>query len=212
VNPPFNAYEYFSFLFPGAVVTASWYYGTMGLPQAEPGAGASLAFVAVAFLVGHAVAAIASWLEPVIWRQRPGSKTDPTWGMFGRGGTYEESERQGIAADFERRFPSIPFKSAYHIGRTELQQLGKDSQLKIMDQQIGFYRNSAFSSILAAAIVLITWRLGYNHFVVVPWLAVFLSMAVLFTYRYRRFWRIFGDNVVRGVRALPQRNERSDEK
>jgi hypothetical protein len=127
--------------------------------------------------------------------------------MFGKSGTYPEAQRADVVAALENRFPAVPFESAYHIGRTELQQLGKDTHLKIMDQQIGFYRNSAAASILAAIVILCEWLLGYKHFQVVPWLLIFLFMALLFAYRYRRFWRIFGDNVIRGVRALPPRSQ-----
>lgn len=207
MNPPFNPYEYFSFLFPGAIVVGAWYYGSNGLPNAEPGVGASLALIAGAFLIGHAVAAIASWLEPILWLHRPGSKTDPTWGMFGPRGTYDASERIGIERDLARRFPSVSFKTAYHIGRTALQQAGKDNQLKIMDQQIGFYRNSAVASLLAACIVFIEAIMGYHHLQLIPWLPLFLAIAFLFVYRYKRFWRIFGDNVIRGIRALPQETD-----
>jgi hypothetical protein len=35
------------------------------------------------------------------------------------------------------------------------------------------------------------------------WVLFFLAAAVLFAYRYRRFWRRFGDGVVPGMRTLP---------
>jgi hypothetical protein len=98
----------------------------------------------------------------------------------------------------------MPFGSAYNLAYTELQQAGKDHQLKVMNQQIGFYRNMSFACLLAAGMVAYLAIGGHTHLPWLPWAAFFLVTAALFAYRYRRFWRNFGDNVVRGIRALPR--------
>jgi hypothetical protein len=204
VNPPFSPYEYFSYLFPGATVLGAYYFASFGPPEKEPGAVVALAVIGIAFVLGHAVAAVASWLEPTLWGHAPGGKTDQTWGMFGRNGTYQESEREAITAALGQRYGSIPFRSAYNLAYTELQQAGKDHQLKVMNQQIGFYRNMSFACLLSAIIVAYVAVMGHKYPPWLPWVPFFLVSTALFTYRYRRFWRYFGDNVVRGIRAFPR--------
>lgn len=189
---------------------AAYYFASFGSPAKEPGAAVSLAIVGLAFVLGHAVAAAASWLEPVLWGQAPGGQTDPTWGMFGTKGTYQESERAPIMMALAQRYGNLPFRSAYNLAYTELQQAGKDHQLKVMNQQIGFYRNMSLACLAAATIVGYLAIRGLTHLAWLPWVPFFLITAALFAYRYRRFWRNFGDNVVRGIRALPREEALAD--
>jgi hypothetical protein len=211
VNPPFSPYEYFSYFFPGATVFGAYYFASFGPPDKEPGAAVALGVIGIAFVLGHAVAAVASWLEPILWGHVPGGKTDPTWGMFGRKGTYEESEQEAITIALTQRYGNMPFRSAYNLAYTELQQAGKDHQLKVMNQQIGFYRNMSFACLLSAVIVAYVAIEGHTHLHMLPWAPFFLVSAALFSYRYRRFWRNFGDNVVRGFRALPRDEGRPEQ-
>jgi hypothetical protein len=205
--PPFSPYEYFSYFFPGVTVFGAFWLSTLGFPSKEPGAAAALAVVGIAFVAGHVVAAIAAWFEPVLWGHMPGGRPDPQWGMFGRRGTYVEADRASITEDLGARYGSKPFGVAYNLAYTELQQAGKDAQLKVMNQQIGFYLNMAFASALAGMIIA-TESIGGSGFVpALPWVPFFGLAAWMFIYRYRRFWRYFGDNVIRGFRGLlPTRN------
>jgi hypothetical protein len=204
VTPPFSPYEYFSYFFPGATVFGAFWLSTVGFPAKEPGAAATLAVIGVAFVTGHVVAAIAAWFEPLLWGQRPGRRPDPEWGMFGRSGTYDEADRASITEDLGVRYGSKPFRIAYNLAYTELQQAGKDAQLKVMNQQIGFYRNMAFASALAGVIIAGESVYGSSLVPAVPWVPFFGLTTWMFIYRYRRFWRYFGDNVIRGFRGLLQ--------
>jgi hypothetical protein len=201
-SPPFSPYEYFSYLFPGATVFGAFWVSTVGFPSTEPGAAAALAIVGVAFVAGHVVAAIAAWFEPLLWGHRPGSRPDPEWGMFGRSGTYNETDRASITEDLGVRFGSKPFRVAYNLAYTELQQAGKDAQLKVMNQQIGFYRNMAFACVLAVLIIAVESIRGNTLVPTLPWVPFLGFAAWMFVYRYRRFWGLFGDQVIRGFRDL----------
>ena len=77
---PLSAYEYLAFLLPGGALTliALAVYGT---PMTEPGVASFAVLLGVAFVVGHAVAAIASSLQPMLWGHGPRTATDPLWGV-----------------------------------------------------------------------------------------------------------------------------------
>lgn len=202
-SPPFSAYEYFGYIFPGIVVFAVCYLSAYGLPKSEPGATAVLAVVSVSFVAGHAVAAVATLIEPVFWGHLLGSRTDSSWGMFGGGAArYPTAERATVEADLEKRFGKHDFGTSFNLAYQALQQAGQDRQLKIMNQQIGFYRNMAASCLVSTGILAYLAYLGLGRLPSAVW-AVFLLVALLFVYRYRRFWRYFGDYVIRGIRVLP---------
>lgn len=98
------------------------------------------------------------------------------------------------------RYGSKPFRIAYNLAFTELHQAGKDAQLKVMNQQIGFYRNMAFASALAGVSIAGESVHGSSLVPAVPWVPFFGLTTWMFIYRYRRFWRYFGDNVTGGRR------------
>jgi hypothetical protein len=200
---PFSAYEWLSFLLPGGLFLFAAFYGWNGWPYPEPGAAALTGILAASFAVGHAVAAVASWLEPCIWLRRPGSRQEPDWGMFGRGGTYDSAERERIMTDLRKRYGAdVDFRKGYYLAYTQLRQAGKDAALVIANQQIGFYRNMTFAALAGAMIIVGYWAVGRAALPVV-WALFLATAAILFAFRYRRFWRRFGDEVVRGIRTLP---------
>jgi hypothetical protein len=203
MNAPFTLYDYLSFLLPGGTVLFAAFYGYFGWPYPEPGTTGLLGIGAACFVVGHVVAAAASFFEPLIWLKRPGSRQDPTWGMFGEGGTYDESERTEIEDQFRTRFGALPFQTAYRRGYTLLQHEGKDETLQVFNRQLGFYRNMTVATVIALLVVVGYNAGGRRELPLEVWGPLFVLAAVLFAYRYRRFWRRFGDGVVRGVSVLP---------
>ena len=56
--------------------------------------------------------------------------------------------------------------------------------------------------VVSAAFVIGYSATRHDALPVVPWTIIFIGAAVLFAYRYRRFWRRFGDYVIRGFRTL----------
>jgi hypothetical protein len=201
---PFSAYEWLSFLIPGGVFLFAAFYGWKGWPYPEPGAAVLTGILAASFAVGHAVAAVASWLEPVIWLHLPGTRQNPEWGMFGSGGTYDDAERVLVVADLRVRYGDVDFRTGYNLAYTELRQAGNDAALAIVNQQIGFYRNMSMSAAAGTLIVVGYWAVGRDA-LPVAWALFLGTAAILFAYRYRRFWRRFGDEVIRGFRTLPPR-------
>jgi hypothetical protein len=69
-------------------------------------------------------------------------------------------------------------------------------------RRIGFYRNMTTADAAAAGVAIGYSMVGRDQLPAV-WVLFFLAAAVLFAYRYRRFWRRFGDGVVPGMRTLP---------
>lgn len=76
-----------------------------------------------------------------------------------------------------------------------------------LNQQIGFYRNVAFAYLIAAGLIGGAAMAGKSNMPAIPWMPFFVLTTMLFIYRYRRFWRYFGDNVIRCFRTLPPRPE-----
>lgn len=198
----FSPYEYLAFLLPGGLLTMAAWIAMGGSVLPDPGAGLLAILLGVAFVIGHAVASIASWLEPVAWGHRPGQRPDPLWGAFGEGRRYTEADRPRLEGEFRDRF-GVPdgLPTLYALGYTRLQQLKLDGHLQVLNQQIGFYRNTAAACLLAAGLHLCVRirEIGSNDVLL---LAAYAAGLALFTARYRRFWTYFSDAVIRGVRLI----------
>jgi hypothetical protein len=200
---PYSAYEWLSFLVPGGVILFSAFFGWKGWPYHEPGATALVGILGAAFAVGQLNAAVSSWIEPVLWRHRPGSRQDPAWGMFGDRGTYPEEERARILTKLQARYgQEVDFLRGYNLAYTELQQAAKVDRLDQLNREIGFHRNMTTACIVSAAWVAGYAIVGRQALPAMPWLLIFILAALLFAYRYRRFWRRFGDYVIRGFKTL----------
>jgi hypothetical protein len=200
----YSAYEFLAYLLPGgAVIFAAW-VGAEGWPSAEPGPTGLIFILAASFFVGQAVAAMASWLEPVLWGHQPYTPRDPTWGLFGEGRRYEDAERDDLLTELRSHVGSgdADFAGAYRLGYTRLQQAGHDGHLRVLNQQIAFHRNSALS-MLSAAVIHVGLLLAGQASSPSWWAALYCAAAIIFAGRYRRFYVEFGDNVIRGIRLLP---------
>jgi hypothetical protein len=200
----FSPYEYLAYLLPGGVVVFAAWIAVAGWPASEPGATGLVVLLSAAFVVGHGIASVASWLEPLAWGHLPGQRANPLWGLFGHRGRYPDDERKAIEADFQSRIrsQSASFEILYGLGYTKLQQLKLDAHLQVLNQQIGFSRNTATACIVAVAVHGVYLAMGEAVLPAWPWLLLYTAGLVLFTARYRRFWVHFADAVVRGVRLL----------
>lgn len=74
--------------------------------------------------------------------------------------------------------------------------------LKILNQQIGFYRNTSLACIVALIVVVAYSISGHDDLSLSWWLPLLGLSAVVFVARYRRFRHRFGDYVIRGSRLL----------
>lgn len=205
MTPTYAAYEFLSLVIPGGLLLAAAVYGWDGWRYDEPGATALVGILAASYVVGQANAAIANLLEPVLWLRRPGSRQDPTWGMFGPKGTYSEQDREHILGQLRARYGDVDFPRGYNLAYTELYQLGKDEQLKLANQSIGFLRNMTCACVIATCLVGAYAAAGREALPAAIWIPIGVAASVLFAYRYRRFWRRFGDYVIRGFSVLPAR-------
>ncbi len=199
----FSPYDYLSFILPGGLVIAVASIGFSGVPTQEPGASWLVVLVAASFVVGHGVATVASWMEPLAWGHAPGRPTDPAWGLTGPRGAFEASEWDAISEQCRSRYPSAStFRSAWNMGYLELQAGTARDRLAMLNQQIGFYRNTTVACIASVVLVVAQWATGYQFLDPRVSLGIFGLGAVLFTYRFRRFWRYFGMEVANGMRLL----------
>jgi len=196
-------YEYLSFILPGGLVLFTALIGFRGWTWAEPGASALAGLVAAAFVIGQLVTAVAAWLEPLAWKRKPGSRQQSLDGLFGGGGYYTEAERPEIerllqAGWGEGQSLQICFDLAY----TSLQQSGKDQLVQKMNQELAFNRNMAGATIVSFVIVAIAWITEHDGLEPALWLPALAVATGLFVYRFRRYWRRFAHNVIRGALVL----------
>ncbi len=196
----FSAYEYLTFIFPGATLIFVVFFGWNGWPYGEPGAGTIIGLVSVSFVVGHALAAFANWLEPVWWGQRPGGVVATTQGLFGQGGLYNTREEKEIEDAVAQAFPQLDgrqnrFRAAY----TRAQEGPLGGKIQTFVDQIGFYRSMATSTALGVPIVAAYCISGRDHLPCVLWGPALGIATLAFVLRYRRFWIRTGDYIVRDV-------------
>ena len=121
-------------------------------------------------------------------------------------GTYPEAERERVLGDLRARYGrGVDLLRGYGLAHTELQQTGKDEPLNIANENIGFYRNMTVACLASAGVVVGYALVGRDALAPVAWVPIFLAATFVFAARYRRFWRRFGDYVIRGFRVLPPR-------
>jgi hypothetical protein len=196
-------YDYLGFILPGGIVIASVAYGfELATIRAAPSAEGLILLTAAAFVVGHLNAAVANLLQPLAWGQRPGARLSSTLGVFGKSGTYSEEAQQRIEEDFASLYPQgVDFQQRFNLGYTRLRQEGLDTGAQIMNQQIGFYRNMAASTLTAMVIVGVATLQGHDALKWWLWLPLGAVAVLLEVFRFRRFWGRFGNEVIRGVQA-----------
>jgi hypothetical protein len=214
MNQPLSLYDYISFVLPGGLVTAvaiwGWYHG----PTHDPRAAAVAGLVAVAFVVGHVLAAFANLVvQPLLFLQRPGTRVDSTAGVFGRFGRYDAAEEKVIRDWFAERYGrGTSLQSAFNLAYTELRNSGWNSGLETINEQLGFYRNMTAASVVAIALVLAYAASGRPGVALWPWLPILGVALVAFAYRFRRMWASFGDYVIRGIRTQPSAGRQADDR
>ncbi len=196
----FSAYEYLTFIFPGATLIFIVFFGWNGWPYGEPGAGALIGLASASFLIGHALAALANWFESVWWGHRPGTSVSSTQGLFGKGGLYNAQEEKEIEDAFARAFPQLDgtqnrFRAAY----SKAQEGPVARKIQVFVDQIGFYRSMATSTALGIPIVAIYGLAGRDHLPWFLWIPALGLATLAFVLRYRRFWIRTGDYVVRDM-------------
>jgi hypothetical protein len=199
----YSAYDYLAFIIPGGLTLGALIVAVFGLPPQEPGASAMVVLLGLAFLVGHVLATVASWAQPIAWGHAPGQAANPLWGVFGRGGVYSAAEAESLVAELEKRYgPGLHSKRLYQLAYTELQQREKEGRLMPLNSQIGFCRNASVALVFAA-VAQLGGELGNVATPGTFWLLpTYVLAALVFAARYKRLWRQFGDNVLRGFRVL----------
>jgi hypothetical protein len=198
---PYSIYDYLTFILPGGIVLFAAAYGWFGWPWHEPGASALVGLLAAAFIVGNALAAIGTWIEPLLLGASPGSTPDGLWGQFADGDRFE-GRRAEITSVFESRYGEADLTKSYRLAQAELRTSGKADDLSRISSQIGFYRGMAVASAICFLIELVYVCVWKSHLPTALWLSIFALLVVLSVYRFRRFWRWFGDYVLRTILAL----------
>jgi hypothetical protein len=199
----YSAYDLLSFVIPGGLIVAVGYLVAYGVPATEPGATYLVIFLAAAFLAGHVNVALASWAEPVLWGRRPGGRVGSLWGLTGPGGTLAESWGDLRSRLAERYGSDLSDQELFDRAYVELQQTKRDDFLKILDSQVGFYRNATVACFLSTFVLAAGGLMGLAQHL--PWIVgagILLLGAVACQYRYRRFRRHFGAHVVRSSALL----------
>jgi hypothetical protein len=197
---PYSVYDYLTFILPGSTVIFVAIYGWYGWPWGDPGASLLVGLVAAGFIAGNALAAAANWLEPALLGAMPGSLPNGLWGQFALGDRYVDGKDE-IEIVFVTRYGGS-FEQAYRMAQIELRDKGKGDVLDRINQQIGFYRGMAVAWLACIILEAVYGAAWHTHLLVGLWIPLFVVMAVLFAYRFRRFWRWYGDYVIRNVLVL----------
>lgn len=197
---PYTFYDYLTFILPGGTLLFTAVYAWFGWPWSEPGATALVGLLAATFVIGNAISGVATWVEPVFIGQWPGSKPDGLWGQFASGDRYGGRQNE-IAATLKKRYGQDDLTTNYRLAQTELRTTSVDD-LTRLNSQIGFYRGMAIACLGSLVLELALYVWWHTHLPVVLWSIIFAVAALLFIYRYRRFWRWYGDYVIRGVMNL----------
>jgi hypothetical protein len=199
----YSAYDYLAYVIPGGTVLIAAQLAFAGWPSSEPGNAGLVALLAAAFLLGHGTAALAALFEPLVWGHRPGAPVSPLWGLEGPRGVYDRREIESIHGELASRYGSgLGLKRLYQLAYTDLQQRGKDQRLLTLNSQIGFHRNSAAAFTVAGTLQLGAILAGRDAAGGWAALALYSIGVLVFGMRYKRYWRQFGDNVIRGFRVL----------
>lgn len=206
-----SPYEYLTFLIPGALILLTIVFGWNGWPHGEPGAGTILGLSVASFVVGHGVAALANLIQPVWWGHRPGSPLRSDEGLFDKGARYANSKEK-VAEAFAAVAPRVTdFESRFGIAYAQAQTRPLSSKLERLVEQIGYYRATATACVLALVLTVAFNLVGRDHLPVFLWVPVFIVLAILHAYRFRRFWRYLAEYVVADVfLRLQSKDESSD--
>lgn len=194
----FSPYEYLTFIFPGITLLATLVYGWEGWPYGEPGLASFLGIVAAGFVTGHLVTALANWLEPVYWRDRPGQRVSSVKGLTGGGALYNEEEWkrvQEVLADLHPQLNNLENQFRVEYSLALKGPLG--ARLQTFVDQIGFYRAMATASAGSLVAVSAFAISGREHLPAPLWIPIFFVATLAFAARYRRFWTRLGDYVIR---------------
>ena len=200
---PYSAYEYLTFVMPGATVLFVAIYGWFGWPWKEPGGTLLVGILAACFLVGNALSAIATWLEPTLLGRRPGSAPDGLWGQFGRRDRHHGDQNTYQDLFRERYGSEIDMRRGYSLARTEVSRSVEGAGLERLNQQIGFYRGMTVACLVAFVLEGTLAAAWHSRLDPAIWMPTLAGGTVLFGYRFRRFWRWYGDYVLRVIRLLP---------
>ena len=198
---PYTVYDYLTFILPGSMVLFTAVYGWFGWPWHEPGATALVGLLAAAFIVGNALAAIGTWIEPLLLGSAPGGVPNGLWGQFAAGDRYE-GQRARIQNVFEARYHEPDLAKSYRLAQAELRTLGKADDLSRISSQLGFYRGMAVASVVCFLVEVAYVCVWSSHLPTALWLSIFGILTALSIYRFRRFWRWFGDYVIRTILAM----------
>lgn len=199
-------YDYLAFVLPGGTILFVAIYGHGGWPHGEPGPGATIGLLAACFVVGYMNAAVGNWVESAFLGSWPGRRVDPLWGTLGSASHYASEEREAFKRLLRHRYPDVPVAVAYRLAHTELQQRGLDGPLNLMNQHIGFSRGMATATSIAVIVNIGIASISGTYLPLPVWIPVLAAASASFIVRYRRFWRRFGDTVLRGVGALAVAN------
>lgn len=185
-------------MLPGGLVLGVALYGKYGWPQDEPGATFLVALLSAAFMLGHIVAALANWLAPLAWGKLPGSDPPSQQGLFDKKGhLHGKGEADALKAFNKLLGPQPDLDRAIKAGAKRMRAEARGKMLSVYNEQIGFYRNSATACLVATLIVVVyeLTAVGTPPMPAAFWVPALLVACLLFTGRYRRFWRYYAREV-----------------
>lgn len=201
-------YDYLTFVLPGGVVLAVSTYASRGWPWPRPSAAILVLLTGAAFVVGYAISGISNLVEPCFLGQRSLRNPDPLWGTLNGPSRMEDVEKQQLRGLLSARYgKELTATAAYRRALVELRAKDKAPMLPTINQHLGFARGMAVASMISAIILIACAIFGDSHLAVQFWVPVSAGAAALFIARFRRFWRWFGENVLRGIAEIVRQEQ-----
>lgn len=147
-------------------------------------------------MVGHALAGLANWLQPIWWGHLPGSRVSSDEGLFAKGSLYEDS-RAEVQRAFDATYGRVKgYEGQFGVAYGEAQAGPLRPKLLAFVEEIGFYRSMATAALLGSILVPVFNALGRHHLPLIPWIPILMLATLLYVLRLRRFWRYVGEYVV----------------
>jgi hypothetical protein len=214
---PFSAYDFFGYLACGFMVisAADFAFGQSRLFQSEWGVVPTVALIFAAYVMGHAIAHLASLaLEKGLVRKVLGSPEKTLFdssrtGGWGRifPGFYEpipdETRRRVLERAKDRAGITSPGRGLFfHCHPIVMREQACSGRLNSFLHLYGFGRNTCMASLIATVILvggaLSKVRVDESEVtVLLTWAGVALLVAVVMLYRYLKFFRLYTVEVFR---------------
>lgn len=200
----FSVYDFFGYVLAGGVLLAGTYWAFARLPE-EPGASAVLGIVALSYMAGHAVQAVATVWEGAVWKRTGMPSANRMSDASTETSTAYEAALQALIRERVEHITGkagLSAQTMFAIARAELRRRSSDSRAELMNTMYGLCRGVATAmGLLVPVLVAAAFSTGDWKRLAIA-IAVATASAALFARRAHRYSYRFADQVWHDFAAL----------